>query len=437
MCVIAIAEDGRPTERQVREMFAANPNGGGAVWREAEDEKIAVNWRKGLDEEEMVAIAATLPLPFVLHFRIPSCGGETLKLNHPFPLQRDVPLDYNGVTTGNVLMHNGHWGKWENELKAAVFMGHLKMPVGPWSDTRAMAFLAAHFGTGYLEAFVDEKIVIYGPERIQILGLHDTHRGWSYINNGEVLVSNRFWEGRSLRGSNTGNSSNYYQRIPASIVDDDYESLQSALQDTTTPAICLPGPVQTSTDHKQVSGGTPLDERPFRTDTGDVRPEADQQVEVQEVQETSRSASGQALEGSARTGTKRKARTGTEPDPGSGGTSGGDGSGYLYPEDDPSLSPHQRAICRAQRLKDQAMSRWARSLNPKVSPSVRDCSTAHGISGGVQGPAFPSKSHTASCLYPCKSCTCDAFSSENEREDFYREHRARMKEMGIEIQGPI
>ena len=49
MCVIAICEDRRLTEDEVRKMWEANPAGGGVAWT---TEDGWVRWKKGMMELE-------------------------------------------------------------------------------------------------------------------------------------------------------------------------------------------------------------------------------------------------------------------------------------------------------------------------------------------------------------------------------------------------
>lgn len=189
MCVIAVieAEEQRPTEKMVRDMWFQNPSGGGVAWREIDGEgEPFVIWQKGLNLPQMLDHAKDLPVPFVLHFRIPSVGVTDKELTHPFPLSDDVELDLTGAAH-QVLFHNGTWNKWKTELDYMVGLSRIKLPPGHYSDSRAMAFLAHHFGTGYLDQ-IDEKIVVFGAEEIEYYG-----RGWSLTDN-DLCVSNTYWE---------------------------------------------------------------------------------------------------------------------------------------------------------------------------------------------------------------------------------------------------
>lgn len=84
-------------------------------------------------------------------------------------------------------------------MHEAILKGHLKVPAGKWSDSRAMAFLAHHFGPGYLEFLgMDEKVVLFGPtdDETEIL----SNRDWTVVEG--VLCSNDFFTRRRTREVN-------------------------------------------------------------------------------------------------------------------------------------------------------------------------------------------------------------------------------------------
>ena len=182
MCVIAVVDKERPTDDMVERMFDANNSGAGVAWRE----NGAVRWKKGLDVDEIKELCRTVPIPFVAHFRIPSCGGAHDTLCHPFPIEKGASVALEGTFKGFVLFHNGHWAKWKETVLDSAVRGNVKIPVGKFSDSRAMALMAAYHGLGILE-FIDEKIIAFGPNEIEVFGF-----GWSKVN--EVWVSNKSWE---------------------------------------------------------------------------------------------------------------------------------------------------------------------------------------------------------------------------------------------------
>ena len=185
MCVIFVAENVRPNTQMVEAGYEANPSGAGIAWREDG----YVKWKKGLEIAAIADLVKTLPMPFVVHFRIPSVGGPSKKLTHPFPLTNDVELSFEGQTQGQVLFHNGTWTDWKRfSLETAVSLDkdRKKIPAGLWSDSRALAWNANIYGPGILE-LIDEKVILFGPEGdIQIFG-----NDWSEEEG--ITVSNRGW----------------------------------------------------------------------------------------------------------------------------------------------------------------------------------------------------------------------------------------------------
>lgn len=191
MCVIAIAEKTRPTPEQVAAMFEQNSDGCGFAWREKKGDETRVRWEKGLMTlEEAQKQCAELPLPFVAHFRIQTVGGKRAALCHPFPILKEVPLDLKGSTNGFVLFHNGHWNSWRNSVLEAVWKTGYKIPSGKWSDSRAMAWSAAHFGVAILE-FIDEKSAVISPEKLELTG-----KDWIDYEEKGLWVSNTNWTHR-------------------------------------------------------------------------------------------------------------------------------------------------------------------------------------------------------------------------------------------------
>ncbi len=188
MCVIFVVDRTRPPEDMIEKAFDANDSGSGVAWREGE----AVHWEKGLTVDRVKELCATVPLPYVAHFRIPTCGGPSKDLCHPFPISRDVPNFLEGSFKGHVLFHNGHWSDWKKIILEAAVKNNLQVPTGKWSDSRAMAFAASVYGLGFLE-MVDEKCVAFGPgpTDLDIFGVVAPH-AWNRIN--DIWCSNRMWE---------------------------------------------------------------------------------------------------------------------------------------------------------------------------------------------------------------------------------------------------
>lgn len=164
MCVILVVETVRPTPSMVQACWDANGHGGGVSWQE--DGK--VKWKKGItDLEKMIDLAATLPLPFIQHFRIASVGGVHVELTHPFLMNHSASLELEGESeTDYVLFHNGSWHEWKTFVLKASFDCKVPLPDGKWSDSRAMAFLGSIYGKNICE-MINEKIVIMSKDDMQ------------------------------------------------------------------------------------------------------------------------------------------------------------------------------------------------------------------------------------------------------------------------------
>lgn len=191
MCVIMVAGKVRPTDEMIRKAWDHNKDGGGAAWREeGANGEIEVVWKKGIENvDEMLDLLHNIPLPFVAHFRIGTVGGKKSTLTHPFLVDRGAGTDLEGRTKGAVLFHNGHWNDWSEKALDAAISSNRKIPVGDWSDTRAMAWMVDIYGFGFMELMTTQKGVLWTPNDMRVFTGRD---GWEEINN--VWCSNdNFW----------------------------------------------------------------------------------------------------------------------------------------------------------------------------------------------------------------------------------------------------
>jgi hypothetical protein len=221
MCVIAVINesDKRPSAVEVEAMWNGNQDGAGVAWFEGD----VLRWEKGLTLDELKEHVETLPVPFTMHCRIASVGPITPRLTHPFPVTPAVELHLEGSSkTFPILFHNGTWTDWMSKtFNLAGSMGY-KLPSGKWSDTRAMALMAAHYGLGALE-MINEKIIIMDPtekgaNRVRSLGY-----GWELYGE-RFIVSNTGWvkninyyEGPSRWIRTTGGSNVVGTIVPQSL----------------------------------------------------------------------------------------------------------------------------------------------------------------------------------------------------------------------------
>lgn len=201
MCVIFLCGKTRPSEEMVRRAFSHNPDGGGIAWREQRngyrrvgnknipDNIKEVVWKKGIRTvNDMVDLCSRIPLPYVAHFRVASCGGVKDGLTHPFPLGIDAPLELEGRTRGGVLFHNGHWNPWNDKVLDAAIGSNNPIPEGDWSDTRGLAWLTHLYGKKVMEMIPDQKGVLWLPDDFEVYA----GKGWTKIN--DVWCSNDyFW----------------------------------------------------------------------------------------------------------------------------------------------------------------------------------------------------------------------------------------------------
>ncbi len=179
MCVILVVDSKRPSEDLVNKAWKQNDHGGGIAYREGE----FVRWEKGLELKDMQEFAKSLPMPYVLHFRIASTGGRSQYLCHPFEASRSANFKLTGKTKNAVVFHNGTWHGWRHSLLDAVIKSRAgKLPSGPWNDTRGLAFMAHLFGPGALE-MINERTVYFSPRELEIYG-----DGWE--EESDILMSN-------------------------------------------------------------------------------------------------------------------------------------------------------------------------------------------------------------------------------------------------------
>ena len=199
--MITFVESVRPSDTQIEQMWDQNPKGGGgAAWRAVVDGKEVVQWRKGLDKKEMVAINKELPIPYVLHFRQPSHDtSDSLLACHPFQIDAGATSGFEGTFEGWVLFHNGYWAEWRRKLEALAIAafgvpGFEGLPSGAWSDTRGLAWAAHYLKFGFLE-MVNEKVFCFGPGEFDV----EMFGGpWLAVkgqgSDKSFVVSNRTWE---------------------------------------------------------------------------------------------------------------------------------------------------------------------------------------------------------------------------------------------------
>lgn len=160
MCVIYVCKDEIPPLEELA-AGASNDDGAGVAWVDTIKGHPRVRWHKGLkDEHEVHEITKDLKPPVMIHFRLATIGGKTPLLTHPFPLTERAPLALTGDTVA-VMAHNGHWNKWDDVLKDLCARSGKMLPAGPWSDSRAMAWIISNFGIGMLNITAEyQKVAV-------------------------------------------------------------------------------------------------------------------------------------------------------------------------------------------------------------------------------------------------------------------------------------
>jgi hypothetical protein len=173
--MIFIAETERPGESDLRAAAAGNPHGAGIAWRE----RGRVRIRRSLNASEIIPLAASVPLPYVIHFRLASAGSSTaVGLCHPFPVERR-PRVQPDLYCRAALAHNGHWAYWDailDVLRAA----HVIPEGGEWSDTRVLTSLVALAGPDRLKHLLASagRVVILTPDEVKTYGTWWNGRGY-------------------------------------------------------------------------------------------------------------------------------------------------------------------------------------------------------------------------------------------------------------------
>jgi hypothetical protein len=209
MCVIIASTEKRVTLEILEKCEEANPHGGGISWHDEALGKIV--WKKGIEAKEIFNIAELVGPPYVIHFRISTIGGKIPQLCHPFPITRDCSTDLEG-SSDSVMYHNGHWNSWDDCCRDMILRTGRAFPGGSWSDSRAMAWLAANSHYSFL-SLIGQKVAIHTPKKIQLYGSFDEKDDicYSNLNWDRKVYSTSQWQGGIGRGYfNYGQSDGLY-----------------------------------------------------------------------------------------------------------------------------------------------------------------------------------------------------------------------------------
>lgn len=162
MCVIIASPKGvKIPEDILRESACSNRDGAGIAW--IKDGK--VHWIKGLMKiDDVLKAYQSITGPHAIHFRLATHGGNTPLLTHPFPITDQVRLDLKG-SGFKLLMHNGVYSDWQDDLKASILSSGKACPEGPWSDTRGVAFIAKQHGDAILNLMGTSRYLVLSGDK--------------------------------------------------------------------------------------------------------------------------------------------------------------------------------------------------------------------------------------------------------------------------------
>lgn len=192
MCVIIWAEKERPHPSMLEEAWKANDDGAGIAWREPakNGEGFEVVWSKGhMEKAEILALCASVPLPYVVHFRRATVGAKKSYFTQPFEAGKKCLTGLTGRSREGVLFHNGTVKEWATYGKEAALRTGTPIPKGKWNDSRCLAWLTSLYGEGFMEFLPEQRGFFLTPDDFTIYW----GDGWVRMkdkNQNEFLCSN-------------------------------------------------------------------------------------------------------------------------------------------------------------------------------------------------------------------------------------------------------
>lgn len=208
MCLLIVSENKFPSTEVLTLANTQNPHGAGIAW--AENGK--VRWKKGITLSEVLALKDQVEgKPHIIHFRYATVGGKRNDLCHPFAIDEDATTSLEGETD-KVLAHNGHWSGYSKDLYLTLDH-NTQLPSGPWSDTRAMAWLAHVKGVNFLETIREKIAVLTGEGEITVFQKHLFHKHndlmLSYDPFSRIRLKNDKTSSSCMNGRNSWNTKTY------------------------------------------------------------------------------------------------------------------------------------------------------------------------------------------------------------------------------------
>lgn len=184
MCVIYACYESLPDRKSLEDGYSSNKDGAGVAWYSVAEKTF--RFQKGLsdvdDVERVLKDEVKGQLPAIIHFRFGTVGETLPQLTHPFPINEDADLNLTGKAP-ELLFHNGGWTEWQHVLKEIAYRQIHKVPLGPWSDSRAIAYAAYHLGPGFLSTIASVGRLAYlftckGKPYVYRYGSWSEEKGW-------------------------------------------------------------------------------------------------------------------------------------------------------------------------------------------------------------------------------------------------------------------
>ena len=158
MCIIAICNDRKLTEEELKSCWDNNDDGAGMAWFDGKHHVIDKGY---MNFDELRLRYETIDIfPHVIHFRIATAGGKIPELTHPFICSRMSPTAIEWKGKDPVLFHNGIVSNWYG---MADILG-IKVPDHNWSDTRILASILTESELDFLEQEGGKYAVLVGKE---------------------------------------------------------------------------------------------------------------------------------------------------------------------------------------------------------------------------------------------------------------------------------
>lgn len=195
MCVILVGDaKARPSRSTLQRCAARNGDGIGFAWLDADRQ---VHWVKGFHKvTRALELIDAAPDGWALHFRYATEGVVGTSLCHPFEISREASIELSGSGTAPVMFHNGTWRKWRDHAQELTLGADVTIPDGPFSDSRAIAWISAHKGWRFLRLLPGRFVVVSRKAGIKIFP--DDFAGWSRGDDG-VWYSNLDWKSKPAR----------------------------------------------------------------------------------------------------------------------------------------------------------------------------------------------------------------------------------------------